>query len=39
MSDKSFFWWIKFNLLTKEIFKQISFCATQDEISKGDLRN
>ncbi len=34
MSDKSFFWWIKFNLLTKEIFKQISFCATQDEISK-----
>ena len=28
------FWWIKFNLLTKEIFKQISFCATQDEISK-----
>ena len=34
MSDKSFFWWKKFNLLTKEIFKQISFCATQDEISK-----
>ena len=33
MSDKSFFWWNKFNLLTKEIFKQISFCATQDEIS------
>jgi len=33
MSDKSFFWWKKSNLLTRGIFKQISFCATQDKIS------
>ena len=33
MSDKSFFWWSKFNLLTKKIFKQVNFCATQDELS------
>ena len=33
MSDKSFFWWKKINLLSQNIFKQISFCATQDETS------
>jgi len=35
MSNKSFFWWKTFNFFTKHVFRKVSSCTTQDEISRN----
>ena len=30
-----FFWWKTFNFFTKHVFRKVSSCTTQDEISRN----